>query len=458
MSSLQIPLDFPAVHGKDVVAQFDGGDVTSDAGVLLLRELDDRLGLTQAIAGNIKDKRQQSKVVHPLEEMIRTRLYAIAQGYPDCNDMDTLRFDPGLLVSCGVLPSERALPSQPTLFRFDNMPTAKELRNMRVDLARAIMQDVPEETRRVIIEVDGTDTACHGTQQLSLFNGYYKKHCYVPVLVHLVEPDGRRRLLMVVLRPGNAGSAKGVTGILREVLKLVRERLGNRVQILVRADSGFGNARVIDFLTGAKVLFVLGLPSNDVVTRLAERAHLRAATQYWFYGNGLRVFDSFKYAAKTWGREHRVVVKVEITQGELNPRYVVTNIRLLQPETIYDFYCQRGDQENGIKEFKLDLAGDTTSCHRFLANQFRMFLHTAAHALTDGLRGLLKGTPWEKLQIGTLRLRLLKVAARVAETHRKVWFHLPSSYPHRAYWHHVMEQIRALKLEGSGSPVCAATK
>lgn len=457
MSSLQIALDFPAVHGKDVVAQFDGGDVTSDAGLLLLKEVDDRLGLTRAIFEGIEDKRQQSKVVHPLEEMIRARVYAICQGYPDCNDMDALRFDPGLLVSCGVLPSRRALPSQPTLSRLDNMPTAKELRQMRVDLTRAILRDVPKETRGVIIEIDGTDSACHGAQELALFNGYYDKRCYVPLLVHLVEPSGRRRLLMVVLRPGRAGAAKGATGILREAFKLVRERLGKRVEIVVRADSGFGSAKVINFLVSEKVYFVLGLPANNVVTGLAERVHMRAAVQYWFKGNGLRVFDSFQYAAKTWGQEHRVVVKVEITQGELNPRYVVTNMKHLTPQAIYEFYCERGDQENGIKEFKLDLAGDTTSCHDYLANQFRVFLHTAAYALMEGTRGLLAGTDWSKLQAGTLRLRLFKVSARVVESHRKIWFHLPTSYPYQAYWQHIVKKLRGLGRSGSVAPVCATT-
>lgn len=441
MNGSQITLPFPAVRSKEVVARFDGGDVTSDAGLLLLRDADRHLGITAALITSIEDLRQPGKVQHPLVELVRTRVYSVAQGYSDCNDLDTLRHDPVLKLSCGVLPGDGPLASQPTLSRFENRVTARDLKRAQAALAREVLQQVPTDIAMATLEVDATDDPCHGQQQLKLFNGYYGEHCYVPLLFHLVEPNGRRHLLWALLRPGNASSGKGLVGTMREVMRLVRERLGKQVPLIVRADSGFGSGRFIDFVQSQRVIFVLGLPSNAALTRLAERTHVSAAAGYWFYGNGYRVFGDFEYGAKTWQRKHRVVVKVEITQGAFNPRYVVTNLIEGEPEEIYKFYCERGEQENRIKEFKLDMDSGRTSCSKFMANQFRLLIHTAAYALMNGLRGLLGGTVWQRAQLGTLRLRLLKVGARVVESARKVWVHLPTSYPNRREWEHLTNRL-----------------
>jgi hypothetical protein len=450
MNHSQISLPFPAVKGKEVVARFDGGDVTSDAGLLLLSEADQHLGITQALIASIEDCRQQGKVQHSLVELVRTRVYGVAQGYSDCNDLDRLRHDPALKLSCGILPGEGPLASQPTLSRFENRVTARDIKRAQTALAREVLKQVPTDIPVATLEVDATDDPCHGQQQLKLFNGYYGEHCYVPLLFHLVEPGGRRHLLWALLRPGNASSGKGLVGTMREVLRLVREHLGKHVPIIVRADSGFGTARFIDFLESQRVNFVLGLPSNAVVTRLAEPTHVKAAAGYWFYGNGYRVFGDFEYAARTWQRQYRVVVKVEITQGEFNPRYVVTNLSEGEPEEIYLFYCERGEQENRIKEFKLDMDSGRTSCSRFRANQFRLLIHTAAYALMNGVRGLLQGTHWQRAQLGTLRLRLLKVGARIVESTRKVWVHLPTSYPNHREWEHVASRLCARRQNISG--------
>lgn len=441
MTSLQMTLDFPAVSNKEVVVSFDGGDVTSDAGLLLLREVDRCLGITMALCSSIEDRRQPGKVEHPIEEMVRARVYGVAQGYSDCNDMNTLRYDPALKISCGRLPQEDPLASQPTLSRFENAVNAREIKQARVALARQVLQQVPKDLPAVVLEVDATDDPCHGDQQLQLFNGYYGEHCYVPLLVHLVEPNGRRHLLWTLLRPGNTSSGKGLAGSMREVIRLVREHLGKQVAIMVRADSGFGNARFIEFLESQRVSFVLGLPSNAALTRLAVPTHLQAAAGYWFYRDGYRVFGQFEYAAKVWRRQQRVIVKVEMTQGSFNPRYVVTNLREGEPEEIYSFYSARGEQENRIKEFKLDMDSGRTSCSKFQANQFRMLIHTAAYALMNGMRALLKGTAWQRAQMGTLRLRLLKVGARVVESVRRVWLHLPTSYPQHKDWQHLVQQL-----------------
>src|SRR5579872_5432502 len=239
---------------------------------------------------------------------------------------------------------------------------------------------------------------------------------------------------------GNASSGKGLAGTMREAIKLVRERLGKQVSIIVRADSGFGNARFIEFLQSQRVSFVLGLPSNEALTRLAVPSHLQAAAGYWFYRDGYRVFGEFQYKAKVWHHHQRVIVKVEITQGSFNPRYVVTDLTG-EPEEIYAFYSARGEQENRIKEFKLDMDSGRTSCCSFQANQFRLLIHTAAYALMNGIRGLLKGTAWQKAQMATLRMRLLKVGARVVESVRRVWLHLPTSYPNQRDWQHLWQKL-----------------
>ncbi|MGH7869303.1 MAG: IS1380 family transposase, partial [Candidatus Dormibacteraceae bacterium] len=326
MRDSQLTLDLPAVSGKEVAVRFDGGDLTSDAGLVLLREADRRLGITEALVSCIEDCRQQAKVEHPVEEMVRARVYGIAQGYSDCNDMNTLRHDAAFKVSCETLPSESPLASQSTLSRFENAMTARDLKRARVDLARAVLRQVPANTKVMILEVDATDDPCHGQQQLELFNGYYREHCYVPLLFHVVEPGSRRHLLWSLLRPGNASSGKGLPGTMREILRLIRERLGTKVRILVRADSGFGNGKILELLNSEQVDFVLGLPSNAALTKLAVQAHLRAAVGYKFHGEGYRVFETFEYAAKPWSKKHRVVVKVEMTQHAFNPRYVVTSL------------------------------------------------------------------------------------------------------------------------------------
>ena len=443
MKSSQSLLQFPAVCGKEVVASFDGGDITSDAGLLLLGEADRQMGITEALVSAMEDRRQAGKVRHRLEEMLQTRVYGVAQGYSDCNDMDRLRYDPAFKVSCGMVSGEEALASQPTLSRFENSVSAGELKQMATALARKVLEQVPATTRVVTLEVDATDDPCHGQQQLRLFNGYYGEHCYVPLLVHLVEPGGRRHLLYALLRPGNASSGKGLPGMMRAAIRLVRERLGKKVGVLVRADSGFGTGKFIDFLSSQRVDFVLGLPSNAILTGLAVPAHLRAAVGYKFEGEGYRVFDEFQYAAKKgWAQRRRVIVKVEMTQAAFNPRYVVTSLREGDPEEIYEFYCARGEQENRIKEFKLDMDSGRTSCSRFTANRFRLLIHAAAYALMNGMRGALAGTAWERSQMAEIRLRLLKVGARVVQSSRKVWFHLPTAYPNQKDWEHLIRRLR----------------
>ena len=434
MNNTVLDLVFPAVGGREVISRNDGGDITSDAGLLLVSLADRKLGLTEAMAAAITDHRDQDKVVHGIIEMSRERIYAICADYEDANDLNTLRLDPALKTACGRLPkSGESLASQPTISRFENMPGSKDQARMAVAMAQLVISRLPEKTRRVIIDVDPTDDPCYGQQQLEFFNGHYDCHCYLPVMIHITGDDGRQRIIGSVLRPGNSGATKGLYSALRIAVRLLREYLP-QAQIIFRADSAFGVCDVLNFCEDMGLDYILGLKGNNTLHGLSAPIQMDACLKYKWDGNGCREYGSVSYRAGSWRQARRVVVKAEITQGELNPRFVTTSLKNLSDEDAYEFYCGRGEQENRIKEIKLDLSSGRTSCHSFLANQFRLMMHTAACMLMGVLQESLAGTKWAKAQIGTLRTRLLKVGARVVETARKIWLHLPSSFPAQDAW------------------------
>jgi len=437
MSNSILEIAFPSVEGKDVVAKSDGGDLTSDAGLLLLGEADGKIGLTHAIAEAIKDRRQQGKVEHKIEEMVKERVYAISAGYEDANDLDILGSDPILKTVCGQLPgSGDDLASQPTVSRLENAVSRKDLVRIGMQMAEKVVADLPPDTTEVIIDVDASDDPCHGQQELEFFNGYYDEHCYLPLYVHLTGGDGRQRLVCALLRPGNSNATRGLFGALRRVVKLIREYFPD-VRIMLRGDSGFGVAEVIAFCHKAGIEYTLGLRGNSVLHKLSTPVQMDACLKYRWEGNGCKEYGEFAYEAGSWKKQERVIIKAEITRGELNPRFVVTSLMEKTTEKVYEFYCGRGEQENRIKEMKLDLGSGRTSCHRFMANQFRLLLHTAACILIGVLQGCLEGTKWAKAQVGTIRVRLLKVGARIVETCRKVWVHLPTAFPEKEIWHHL---------------------
>jgi len=435
-------VNFPAVSGRDVVVRFDGGDISSDAGMTLVSAADKKIGLISALALSIDDNRDQVKVDHSIQVLMQERVYAIVLGYEDANDLDRLRHDPILKTACGRLPeSGLALGSQPTISRLENGISRRDLIRMGRVLAEKVIEQLPLHTRQVILDVDSTDDPCHGQQQLECFNGFYDNHCYLPLLFFITGDDGRQRLISALLRPGNSGATKGLRSVLHTIVKLLRRRLPG-VRIILRADSGFGVASVIRSCHRMGIDFVLGLPSNKSLQRLSTPVQMDAALKYRWEGDGCKEFGEFFYAAGTWGKkEERVVVKAEITKGKLNPRYVVTNRMDLTTEGVYDWYCERGDRENRIKEFKIDLSSGRTSCHKFLANQARLLLHATASVLMSVLQASLKGTRWAAAQVNTLRVRILKVGARVAETCRKVWLHLPTAFPDQDIWKLLHERL-----------------
>lgn len=438
-----LTLDFPSICKKEVSARFDGGDLSSDAGVILLAHAERHAGIIRALANSIIDTRQSSKIKHSIEEMVRARVYGICCGYEDANDHDSLRDDTAFKLACDHLPvTGNSLASQPSISRLENSISAKDLIRGAKAVARAVIAQLPANTTEVILDVDATPDPCHGQQEFEGFNAHYDTHCYLPLLLHVTGADGQIRLLAALLRPGNAGACDGLFSLLRGAARLLRERFPN-IKIILRADAGFGVARVIHFCERRQLKFVLGLSKNNRLQTLSTPVQMDAALKYRWAGDGCREFGEFSYKAGTWRNRHRVIIKAEITRGELNPRYVVTSDTSLTPEEVYSYYCGRGDQENRIKEFKNDISGGRTSCHRFLANQFRLSLHVAAGALMGLIQQALAGTQWAKAQVQTIRLRILKVAVRIVETSRRIWLHLPTCFPESRTWEHLWRKFSA---------------
>ena len=447
MADSCLDLAFPSVKGKVVTARCDGGDITSDSGLLLLSAADKKIGLTSSLSAVIKDNRQSAKVRHKQDTLLAERIFGIGQGYEDTNDFNTLCADPALKLSCGRAPeSDPALASQPTLCRFENRVSKRDLIRMGKALAQCVVKQLPAGTRRVVLDIDAMEDPCHGQQEFEFFNAFYDSHCFLPLLIYVTDESGRQRLMGVLLRSGKAGNA-GVRWLLRKAVAILRARFPD-LEVVLRADAGFGNDKVLRLCDKLKLSYILCVSGNRRLHTLSTAIQMQACCKYtfekasWRYEGGVcREFGTIEYKAGTWDKKRTVIVKAEITQGKLNPRFVVTNIDEDNPEKAYAFYCARGDRENRIKEFKLDLAGGRTSCHRFLANQFRVLMHAAAAVLIGVIQEAAAGTEWAKAQAGTIRLRLLKVGARVIETVRRIWIHMSSSYPNQSAWHTIHQAL-----------------
>lgn len=422
------PLHFSTLDRKPVVADFQGGRLTTDAGALLLRETADRLGIFDALSKVIPDPRHPVFIVHDQRGMIAQRVTAIALGYEDLNDHQTLRRDPALQLAAGKLPDPgMTLASPPTLCRLENRVDRKALVDMAavlVDTFIASHLDTPE---HLTLDFDATDDIVHGRQEKRFFHGYYDKYCFLPLYVFCGD-----ELLVSYLRPSDVDASKHTRAVLK-LLVLKLRAAWPAVKITIRGDSGFCRHRLMRWCDSQGIGYVLGLAKNAVLQRLARDEIERAQRQFLRTGEPQRLFGSFSYAAASWDRKRRVIAKAEHTAQGANPRFVVVNVPGDPQELYEDVYCQRGEMENRIKEQQLDLFADRTSCHRFLANQFRLLLSSAAYVLVQALRRTtLAGTELASAQVGTIRLKLFKVAARVLVTARRVVFHLSSSYPYQA--------------------------
>jgi hypothetical protein len=445
---------FKDLAKRPVTVRFDQERGSSDGGAVLLGATDRRLGLSEALASCIRDGRDPERVVHEISDLVRQRVYGIACGYPDGNDAARLSSDPVHKLLVGRDPvGEDDLASQPTLSRFENGADRSDLFRMSEALAERVIARHRRRRRgraRVVtIDLDPTDDPAHGEQQLALFNGYYREWCYLPLLGFVsFDDEADQYLVTAVLRPGNSPDKKGALGVLSRLLPRLRAAFP-KARFRVRLDAGFAAPDVLDFLDEqGDVEYAVAMGKNSILVKRASRHMGRARRLSRESGKTEHVYAESLYAAKTWPRRRRIIIKAEVTRHpgrdpKDNPRFVITNMTQT-PRWIYEkFYCHRGDIENRIKELHYGLEIDRTSCSRFLANQLRVLLTAAAYVLMQELRLRAARTKLSRAQVPTLRDALLKIGARVQSSVRRIVLRLPTTFPYDHAWGTVARSLGA---------------
>ena len=437
-----LPFSLPSVERKRITAAFDGGRLSSDGGVMLLGLAERRTGIADRLAAEIADRRDPTRVVHTLSDILRARILAIACGYEDADDLDHLRSDPALKLACGHLPdSGRDLCSQPTMSRCENAPSLREVVRLMRAMVGLYCASYDRPPAAVTLDIDDTVDVVHGHQQLSMFNAHYDERCFLPIHVY---DTATSRPVAVLLRPGKTPSGQEIRGHLRRLMRAIRRHWPD-THITIRGDSHYGRPEVMDFCDEQGIDFVFGLAGNDVLRRLVEpdaddvrvcRAEIDAAV--------IRRCTETRYSAKSWRADRRVVARIEATTQGLDIRYVVTSFTHGSAEWLYEsLYCARGQAENLIKLHKSQLASDRTSCRSALANQVRLVLHTAAYWLMLTIRDAIpKPQPLALAEFATLRARLLKIAARITETTSRVRIAFAAACPEAGLFRSIAHSLQ----------------
>jgi len=461
-----------------VEVDFDGGTLTSDGGLLLLREIDRRLDLVRRIDQAIPDPRNPLTTAHPQAELLTSRIFGIAAGYEDANDHQHLRHDPAFQVAAGRTPAQNdysedqhnPLASCSTHSRFENRVDCKTIFAMHEILLDTFLDSFDEPPQEIILDYDATDDTVHGNQDRRHFNGFYDSYCFLPLYVFCGD-----QILVSYLRPSSVGAAHHAPAVTKLLTGKIRSRWPD-VRIILRGDSGYAVERLMRWCDKNDVNYVFGLQKNNVLVREIACEMTRARIRQAYLGGKQACFKWFRYrTTKSWDRHRWVIGKAEYSGKGPNPRFVVTNlpssagiedetwhrpridgkqVRQIKqqgtlcsvaqdPEKFYrELYCMRGEMENRIKEQQLCLFADRTSCTKFMANQFRLMLSSFAYVLVDGLRRLgLAGTAQSRWRVDTIRLRLFKIAARVRVTCRRVVFHLASHCPSEAIFNRVLTRL-----------------
>src|SRR5712671_3805670 len=422
------PLLLAPVGDKTVELDFDGGRLSSDAGLVLLKDIDDQLGLTHSLAAVLSDPRDPRRVHFTHHDLLKQRVFQIAAGYEDANDANTLRHDPIFKLLLDRLPETGApLASQPTLSRFENRVSRTELYRMALVLVEQFLASYVRPPQLIVLDFDDTEDPVHGEQEQARYDGYYGGYCFMPL--HLYE--GLSGRLITTIFKAKRFTGAQMLAVLTRLVKRLRHAWPHTL-LIFRGDSHFASPEVMPWIEEQPDLsYVTGLTSNRVLTELAREVVEKAKRAYERDGGKITRFHSTRYQAGTWSRWRRVVIKVEVSDQGVNTRFVVTDMEHARTKVLYQhIYCARGQAENEIKDHKLYLKSDRTACHRFEANQFRVFLHSAAYVLLDTLRReVLKTTPWASATMETIQLRLLKLGARVQEFTDRIKISLPSSCP-----------------------------
>jgi len=451
-------LPFQGLGSRRVEAQFDAGMVTTDAGGLLLREAESATRMMERVAACFRDARDPSRAEHSILSMVAQRIYGLALGYEDLNDHELLRSDPLLAVLAGktdplgqdrVRERDRghALAGKSTLNRLEQSPLgltryhrinydAEKLDRLLVDLFLECYDHPP---RQIVLDLDATDDPVHGDQEGRFFHGYYGCYCFLPLYIFCGE-----HLLRARLRPANQDASAGTVEELKPLIAQIWKRWP-KVQIVLRADSGFARESLMTWCEENGIDYVLGLAKNARLIRRLAKPMKRARRRYARTGHAARFFRAFRYRTRSsWSRSRHVVGKAEYLKKGANPRFVVTTLDRVPPQYLYEtIYCARGDMENRIKEQQLDLFADRTSAAPMRANQLRLYFSSFAYVLLHYLRRVgLKGTELARAQCGTIRLKLLKIGALIRVSVRRVRFQMASGYPYAETFWQVLRNLR----------------
>ena len=409
---------------KKVEVRFNAEQTSSDGGLLLLKEVENQIGIISDLASCINDTRHQSYVKHGRDQMFCQRVMQIAAGYEDANDCNTLRND-GILKVCSG--QEKTLATQPTMSRFENQLSRKELYDMAKVFVDQFVASYPSQPKVIILDCDDTSSILYGQQELGLFNSYYNDYCYMPL--HIYEGISGK-LITTILKPGRRSKSINIFGIIRRLIVYLRKHWLNTI-IILRGDSHFCSQQFNDWSHSQKnIEFLTGLAGNSILNRCAKTTIESAKREYEAYEKPVKRYHSFEYKAGTWKHSQRIVVKVEVNSMGLNVRYIASSIRCIRTKALYEnAYCARGAAELRIKDHKTYLLSDRMSCSSFLANQFRLFMHSAAYVLIHTLqKEVLRGTEFCRATMKTIQLKLIKVAARVKILKSKVLIELPKEF------------------------------
>jgi hypothetical protein len=435
---------FPTLFDRPLVATFDTPEQSSDGGAVLLKAIDDELKLTARLAACLPEWRQPGKIEHDLPTLLRQRCFGLACGYADANDAAHLKADPIHKLLVGRDPrTDPDLASQPTLSRFENGLGPRDLYRLTQTLADVVIAHhrarlAHTRVRRITVDFDPTDDPTHGQQELTFFNGHYDTWCYLPVVGTLTfNAERTQHLVTAILRPGNAHATLGALGILRRLLVKLRTAFPH-ARLRIRLDGGFATPALFTFLEAEGVEYLVAMASNAKLEKRVRRLLGKARMRSKATGETATLFGETRYAAKSWHRKRRVIMKAEVVRlagrdPRDNPRFVVTNLPQ-SPRRVYAIYRERGDVENRLKELHYGLGFDRTSCSRFWANAFRVLLTAAAYVLLQTLRARLAATPAADYQVTTLRERLFKLGTRVQVSARRIVLHFPAAFPWLALW------------------------
>lgn len=440
-------LEFQSLKRLKVAAKFDTPEVTTDFGVFLLHEIEKRTGIISGLSSAIEDNRSKSYITHSLYEIVSQRIYQICQGYEDADDCDHFRADAAFKTAMGKHPvNDSDLASQPTMSRLENIVTRKDLVRCGYALIENYLNSFDSVPGTIVLDMDPTACVCHGHQQLSLFNTHEDEYCLMPFHVY----DGLNgKLITTVIRPGKTPGPGEIVPILKRIVKKIRDRFP-KTMIIFRADSHHSKPEVHQWCETNKVEFVIGQNPNATLKKIFKFAVKQAEHKY--IGNGrraCRVYASASYQASTWNRKRRIICRVDVNSlGQVDTRFIVSSFENTSAKYLYDgVYCGRGNAELYIKDHKTGLKSDRTSCNKATANQFRLFLHSAAYQIMHELRHrVLKGSELASAQFDTIRLRLLKVAAQVRVLKTKIVFHLPVHFPLKKVYFRAMDILNGLRI------------